>query len=219
MDNVLSTLIVWAVIYFLEKVTMLFIAIHYHYRADGNRIEKSKRIRKALAKLYDASTSIHPFLQGPFASEDAILRHSKRSKGLNGTFLSVRGYKNMSSNLIVDHALEESRSSAALARRIWLSLVPEGHETLEMQDVIEVFGPGRKSEAEEVFSVIDENENGDVTLNEMILIVVDVGRTRSAVYQGMTDINRAINVLDWICCILVAMAIVIYAGKHLLLPP
>ncbi|MCJ1355477.1 MAG: hypothetical protein MMC33_005469 [Icmadophila ericetorum] len=211
MDDVLSVLIVWAVIYFLEKIVMLFIAIHYHYRADGSRIEKSKRIRKALAKLYDASTSVYPFLQGPFTSEDAIIRQSKRSRGLNGTFLAGRGYKNMPSNLIVDHALEESKSSAALARRIWLSLVPEGRETLEVRDLIEVFGPCRKGDAEEVFAVIDENENGDVTLNEMILTVVDVGRTRTAVYQGMTDINRAINVLDWICCLLIFVAIVIYA--------
>lgn len=221
--------------FLLEKIAMLYISIHYHYRADGNRIDKSKRTRGALAMLYEASVSVYPTFREPFHTEDAIIHDmtgsgkgagalfgkmgSVGSKVMNGVenFFNPNEkshwFKSASTYSIVDRALEHQKSSAALAKRIWMSLVPEGRNVLTVHDIIEVLGPHRKADAENSFKVIDENQNGDVTLNEIVLTVLETGNMRHSVYQGMTDINRAINTLDWICVVLTAMTVTVYAGR------
>ena len=235
MGEILGIAIIWAVLYTLQKISTLYISIHYHYRADGNRIEKSKRMRGALATLYEASTSLYPAFRDPFLSEDKIIRGSAESSNQAGAFLSklnsagtkltnrlesVLGnseksnkFKPATTYAIIDRALEHQASSATLAKRLWMSLVPEGHSTLTVEDVIEVLGSQRRVEAEDAFKIIDENENNDITLSEMILAVLETGKTYRAVYQGMTDINRVVNTLDWICCAVIMMAVTVYAGK------
>ena len=207
LNDILSILVVWAIIYFLEKLAMLYLSIHYHYRTDGNRVERSKSLRNSLATLYDASTSVCPRNQAPFVLEDSVIRDGGKSR-LRG---KLRHLPN--SLAVVDNALESQKSSAALAKRIWMSLVPEGRDVLTLNDINEVLGPKRRVEAEEAFNALDGNENGDLTLKEMILIVVETGNSRHAVYQGMTDINRAINSLHWILIILITMTVAVFISK------
>ena len=205
-NDILTMAVVWAVLFFLEQIVMLFISIHYHYRADGVRIEESKRRRNALLTLYEASISLYAPFQAEFQSEDMVIRNGK-GEGKR-KFLSK--FSSSNPKVIVDHALEDQRSSAAMAKRIWMSLVPEGRDVLTVQDIIEVLGIHRRAEAEEAFANLDKNENGDINLSEMVLIVLETGRTRRVVYQGMTDINRAINVLDWMSRCLIMMAVIIF---------
>lgn len=54
---------------------------------------------------------------------------------------------------IVVEALEKSKSSEALAKRLWMSFAVENQEALRIEDIIEVLGPSRKDEAEEAFNV------------------------------------------------------------------
>ncbi|MCJ1477830.1 hypothetical protein MMC13_006503 [Lambiella insularis] len=204
-NDILTMLVVWAVLFFFEQMAMLYVSIHYHYRADGVRIEESKRRRNALMMLYEASISVYAPFHTQFRAEDAIVRSAKGSG--KGKFLSK--FSSSNPKVIVDHALEDQRSTAALAKRTWLSLVPEGRDVLTLQDVVEVLGVHRRIEAEEAFQSLDKNENGDINLNEMILIALETGRTRRDVYQGMTDINRAITVLDWMFRMLIMMAVVV----------
>ena len=207
LNDLLSIFVVWACLFFFEKMAMLYISIHYHYRSESNRIDRSKRLRKALATLYTASTSICPKFQDPFGEEDQVIREGGRSK--------LRGkLRHLASPLaVVDNALESQRSAAALAKRIWRSLVPESHSALTANDIIEVLGPKRQEEAEEAFRVLDDNENGDLTLKEMVLTVLETANTRQAVYQGMADIDHAINSLHWIAVILINMTVVVFVSE------
>ncbi|RDL39409.1 uncharacterized protein BP5553_03749 [Venustampulla echinocandica] len=103
-----------------------------------------------------------------------------------------------SAHSIVIEALEKTRSSEALAKRLWMSFVVEGKESLSLDDIREVLGPSRADEAEEVFACIDSDGNGDISLEEMILKVVEIGRERKAIATSMRDIGQAIGVLDQI---------------------
>lgn len=212
-NDILTIALIWAILFFVEKLAMLFISIHYHYRADGVRIEESKKRRNALLTLYDAAVSLYPPFHTSFRSDDALIRDDNASG--NGAAKLFSKLKNASSKVIVDHALESQRSSAALGKRVWMSLVPEGRSVLTVQDITEVLGLHRRVEAEDAFKALDTNENGDITLNEMVLTVLETGRSRRMVYQGMTDINRAINTLDWICCTLILMTVCVYASKSI----
>lgn len=97
---------------------------------------------------------------------------------------------------IVINALERRRSREALAKRIWLSFVVEGKDALYLDDIVEVFGSGREEEAAECFAMLDRDGNGDVSLEEMILTVAEMGRVRKSIARSMHDVDQAIHVLD-----------------------
>ncbi|EOA82563.1 uncharacterized protein SETTUDRAFT_96226 [Exserohilum turcica Et28A] len=101
-----------------------------------------------------------------------------------------------SAHSVVITALERNRSAEALARRIWMSMVVEGKNALYMEDLVEVMGAGRQEEAEECFSAIDRDGNGDISLEEMILTVTDFARQRKSINSSMHDVDQAINALD-----------------------
>ncbi|KAJ8110494.1 hypothetical protein OPT61_g6679 [Boeremia exigua] len=118
-----------------------------------------------------------------------------------------------SAHSIVLTALERNRSAEALAKRIWMSFVVEGKNELYQEDLIEVMGPGRADEAEECFGSLDRDGNGDISLDEMILTVTEIGRERKAINSSMHDVDAAINALDgllftvvFIVCIFVFIA-------------
>lgn len=113
-----------------------------------------------------------------------------------------------SSHSIVVEALEKRRTSEALARRIWMSLVVEGSEELSEDDIIEVLGPERRHEAEEAYEALDRDGNGDISLDEMIQTVVEWGRERKAIGTSMVDVAQAISVLDRMLCSIVLIAVV-----------
>ncbi|OOQ82354.1 serine/threonine protein kinase [Penicillium brasilianum] len=97
---------------------------------------------------------------------------------------------------IVVEALERKRCAAALARRIWMSFVVEGRDSLYLEDIVEVLGPDHEAEAEECFAALDKDGNGDVSLDEMILTISEFGRMRKSLNHSMHDVDQAIHVLD-----------------------
>ncbi|KAK4187582.1 Mechanosensitive ion channel-domain-containing protein [Podospora australis] len=114
-----------------------------------------------------------------------------------------------SAHSIVVEALEKVRSSEAMARRIWMSFVVEGRESLSMDDIIEVMGPAHREEAEECFASIDADQNGDISLDEMIRKVVETGKERKAIANSMKDISQALTVFDKVLLFVVLIVVVI----------
>ncbi|KAA8572703.1 hypothetical protein EYC84_003294 [Monilinia fructicola] len=115
-----------------------------------------------------------------------------------------------SAHSVVIEALEKTKSSEALARRLWMSFAVEGKDSLSAEDLEEVLGVGRKLEAEEIFEALDNDGNGDISLDEMIMKVVDIGRDRKSIANSMRDVGQAIGVLDQVLLIIV-LIIVIFA--------
>ncbi|KAI1139649.1 Mechanosensitive ion channel-domain-containing protein [Hypoxylon sp. FL0543] len=113
-----------------------------------------------------------------------------------------------SAHSIVVEALEKVRTSEALAKRIWMSFVVEGNEALYVDDVIEVLGPGHREEAEECFAAIDADSNGDISLDEMIRKVVEVGKERKAIGNSMKDISQALAVFDQVLLFVVLLIVI-----------
>ena len=118
-----------------------------------------------------------------------------------------------SSHSVVVEALEKRRSSEALAKRIWMSLVIEGKDALYQEDVAESLPEHRQREAVEVFQALDKDGNGDVSLDEMILSVCEIGRERKAIASSLHDVDQAINILEnllltiaFVVCIFVFVA-------------
>ncbi|KAG9228527.1 hypothetical protein BJ875DRAFT_489781 [Amylocarpus encephaloides] len=119
---------------------------------------------------------------------------------------------------IVVEALEKTRSSEALAKRLWMSFVVEGREALYAEDLEEVLGPSRGLEADDAFSSLDGDGNGDISLEEMILKVVEIGRDRKAIASSMHDVGQAIGVLDnillWVLFVIVIFIFVAFQNTN-----
>jgi hypothetical protein len=118
-----------------------------------------------------------------------------------------------SAHSIVVEGLEKKRSTEALARRLWMSFVVEGSDSLSVEDIREVLGPARQEEADEAFLAIDADENGDISLDEMIMKVVEIGRDRKAIAKSMNDIGQAIAVFDQVLVIVALILIIFVFGK------
>ena len=117
------------------------------------------------------------------------------------------------SHSVVVQALERRRSSEALARRVWLSFVLEGKEDLYLEDVIEVLGSDKEDEAHEIFDCLDVDGNGDISLDEMILRISEIGRERAALANSMRDVDQAITVLDnLLMTVVFVMAVFIFVA-------
>lgn len=104
----------------------------------------------------------------------------------------VTGNKNIlnpnSPYAIVVEALSRKKSSEALAKRIWMSFVPEGHSELQKEDLLEVMGQEHAVQAEECFQSLDKDDNGDVSLDEMVMHVMHMHTERYAVAKSMADV-------------------------------
>ena len=118
-----------------------------------------------------------------------------------------------SAHSIVVEALEKNTSSEALARRIWMSFAVEGRETLAEEDILEVLGPERADEGRECFAFLDHDNNKDVSLDEMILTVCEIGRERKAITRSLRDVDSAIRALDSMLCVMVFVIVVFVFGE------
>ncbi|CUS07799.1 unnamed protein product [Tuber aestivum] len=110
---------------------------------------------------------------------------------------------------IVVNALQRTRSSEALARRIWMSFVSEGQTALAKEDLLEVMGPDHEEQALECFSSLDRDNNGDVSLDEMVMHVVHMHNERHDVARSMQDVDNAIRALDSVLSFIVFVIVVL----------
>lgn len=117
-------------------------------------------------------------------------------------------FKPNSAHAIVVQALERNKSSEALAKRLWMSFVIEGRDVLYHDDVVDVLGPDKADEAEECFAVLDRDGNGDVSLDEMIMTITEIGRERKSLANSLHDVDQAINVLDRLLLVVCLIAII-----------
>ncbi len=101
-----------------------------------------------------------------------------------------------SAQRMVVEALEKTKSSKALAQRVWLSFVMEGNDVLHLSDIQEVLGPNSHDIAEECFDLLDPDRNGDVTLDEIALKVTELCIERKAIGRSVHDVSQAIKALD-----------------------
>ncbi|KAM7208365.1 Mechanosensitive ion channel protein 8 [Naviculisporaceae sp. PSN 640] len=235
--DVLEQCALWTGFYVLEKIVILYITIHYHFRSDMGRIGHSKDMQNALMALYEASVYLYPVGCPEFEEEDALINNAMGSEhgehrlhasrylarlGVDtyaltsffGNFLQRDPQRHWlrpaTTYAIVERAIANPKSAAALGRRIWMSFVVVGKDKLTAQDISEVLGPFRKAEAEGYFKILDENEAGDIQLDEMEWTVAEAGRVRNNIYRSMHNADHCINTFDWVCLAMIAFIMVFF---------
>ncbi|KAG7125310.1 Mechanosensitive ion channel protein Msy2 like [Verticillium longisporum] len=169
--TILGALFSSAAVYLAEKAIVQLIGISYHQRSFALRIKACKREVHLLGLLYDASRTLFPMYCAEFEEDDDIISDSilaQTGKKVGGAAVPLKFVGNIgrvgdkvtaafgnvaseitgkqvfnpnSAHSIVIEALEKTKSSEALARRIWMAFVCEGNDSLYLEDVQEVLGP------------------------------------------------------------------------------
>jgi hypothetical protein len=236
-QRVLLASIAVAALFLGEKLVIQLIGINYHRRQFNARVLESKHKVRMLDSLYTASTAIFPAYCPEFRNEDFIILTGvdERHKDANAQFIGKLAWvgENVQSavgnvageftgsqsfnptathNVVID-ALEMKTSSEALGRRLWQSLVEEGNDALYRNDILDILGANRKEEAEDIFNTLDTDQNGDISLEEMIMMVTDIAIERKAIARSMHDVGQAVKVLDRFLSAMVLLALGIIYGK------
>lgn len=118
-----------------------------------------------------------------------------------------------SPHAVVSWALERKAASEALAHRVFTALVAEGNDALYQKDIERVLGAENERIVEEIFHALDKDGNGDVSLEEMAMMVTELGEGRRAMTRSLHDVDRAIKALDRILMVCVLVGAGMIYGK------
>ena len=118
-----------------------------------------------------------------------------------------------SPHAVVSWALERKAASEALAHRVFTALVAEGNDALYQKDIERVLGAENERIVEEIFHALDKDGNGDVSLDEMTMMVTELGEGRRAMTRSLHDVDRAIKALDRILMVCVLVGAGMIYGK------
>ena len=210
-----------AALFIAQKLIVQLISVNYHRRQFNARVLESKLKVRMLDGLTEFSLKMFPLNERPFETEDfeiltgidasqqdpssaklvgGVAMYTEMLQSTVGNITSeITGARSKQStaihNLVVE-ALESKRASRALGARLWQSFVEEGKDALFRSDIEEIFGRGREEEANEVFNLLDQDNNGDISLDEMVMTVLEISRERKAIAASMHDVGQAVRVLD-----------------------
>jgi hypothetical protein len=208
-------------LYFVEKILIHLLTVNYRKRQFKTKVEESKRMTQILVLLYEESVKLYPGFCARFASEDqdihrsltlgATLNRVGEQSRLRKTVSKFYGAEAMeetkarlqgkevlkpgSPRSVVLRALETVKASEALARRLWLSFTFESDVVTE-DDISRILGADRSEDALDIYHALDKDENGDISLEEMIQLVTQFSREKHNIERSMHDIGQAVKSLD-----------------------
>lgn len=225
-------------LFFVEKVLVHLLTVKYRKRQFKVRVEENKRTTRILAQMYEASVRLHPEFCTRFALEDDKIHRSETLRaaaegGLQQSRLRKRvskfyGVDAMaetkarlqgkevlkvgSPRSVVLRALESERASEALARRLWFSFSVESDAVTE-DDIIRILGPGREEDALDVFFALDKDENGNISLEEMVFLLKQLSIDKKDTERSIHDIGQAVKSLDRILEVFLFFASILLYSK------
>ena len=91
-----------------------------------------------------------------------------------------------------------------LARRLYRTFVAEGADTIVNDDLKNAFD--NNEEAESAFSMFDKDLNGDISMQELESVCVEIGRERKSITASLKDLDSVVSKLDAILVFFVGIA-------------
>jgi hypothetical protein len=227
-------------LFFVEKVLIHLLTVNYRKRQFRVRVEESKRTTHILALMYEASIRLYPGFCARFAFEDSKIHRSQtltaageggvRQSRLRKTVSKFYGAEAVaetkarlqgkevlkvgSPRSVILRALESEEASEALARRLWLSFTTES-EIVTEGDIARILGPDLEDDALDIFHALDKDENGDISLEEMVLLLTQFSRDKTSIERSIHDIGQAVKSLDRILEVfLLFVSILLYSKSR-----
>lgn len=199
-------------------------------RTYADRIEINKFQIGSLTKLYAYSTSKITDKDEDFEENDGTpgsgirtpfqyaKKAQKTAKGaLNkvgdvagavaADFTGKKANKSTAPGQVVITLLRSTAGSQVLARRLYRTFARDGFDTVFAGDLKEAFD--NNEEAEAAFMMFDKDMNGDISMEELESVCVEIGRDRKSITASLKDLDSVVARLDNVFSFLVFIIVII----------
>ncbi|EQL37433.1 hypothetical protein BDFG_01042 [Blastomyces dermatitidis ATCC 26199] len=215
-NKIIVSVFVGATLNFIEKIIIQLIAISFHLRTYADRIEINKFQIGSLAKLYAYSKQKikledRDFEESPpqtsgnrtpmqYAGVAQRVARSALNKvgdvagAVAGDFTGKTVNKSSHPHQVVLTLLSTTSGSQVLARRMYRTFVRDGFDTIFSGDLKAAFDNG--DEAEAAFTMFDKDMNGDISMEELEAVCVEIGRERKSITASLKDLDSVVSKLD-----------------------
>jgi len=217
LNKIIIAVFVGAVLNFIEKIIIQLIAISFHLRTYADRIELNKFQIGSLTKLYIYSRSKIAMEDAEFEEKPSgpvsgartpAMYADKATKALNDTFAKVGDIagtvagdftgkevaKSGHPAQVILTLLNSTPGSQVLARRLYRTFVRDGFDTVSSEDLKHAFE--NQDEAQAAFSMFDKDMNGDISMEELESVCVEIGRERKSITASLKDLDSVVSKLD-----------------------
>lgn len=124
-----------------------------------------------------------------------------------GDFTGREVAKSNHPHQVVITLLRTTAGSQILARRLYRTYVAEGGDTIAPEDLRVAFDNDEESEA--AFVMFDKDMNGDISMEELEAVCVEIGRERKSISASLKDLDSVVSKLDSILLFLCAVIVLI----------
>jgi small-conductance mechanosensitive channel len=235
LNKIIIVIFVWTILNLIEKVIIQLIAISFHLRTYADRIEINKFQIGSLVKLYQWSraqieedddafqekdqdqtgsgtkTPLHYAGKAGRAAQKVAEKVGNKVGDVAGGVVSDftgRRVKNSGDPYQVILTLLRSTSGCqVLARRLYRTFVRDGFDTVFSGDLKEAFD--NNEEAEAAFVMFDRDMNGDISMEELEAVCVDIGRERKSITASLKDLDSVVSKLDDVFMFFVFVIVII----------
>ena len=217
LNKIIISVFVGATLNFVEKLCIQLIAISFHLRTYADRIENNKFQIGSLTKLYiyskrkiameDAEFEEKPSglasgTRTPAQMADravvainkAVARVGDVAGGIAGDFTGKSVTKSSHPHQVILTLLHSNAGSQVLARRMYRTFVRDGFETISSGDLKAAFDV--EEEADAAFNMFDKDMNGDISMEELEAVCVEIGKERKSITHALKDLDSVVSKLD-----------------------
>ncbi|KAJ5874970.1 Mechanosensitive ion channel MscS [Penicillium soppii] len=222
LNKIIIVIFVWTILNFIEKILIQLIAISFHLRTYADRIEINKFQIGSLTKLYEHSRSMLTDKDEAFEEKDDKEKPTgiktpmhyagkaqKKAKGaLNkvgnrvgdvagAVVADVTGRtatRSTDAYQVILTLLRTTGGCQVLARRLYRTFVRDGFDTVFGGDLKAAFEDSEEAEA--AFTMFDRDMNGDISMEELEAVCVDIGRERKSITASLKDLDSVVSKLD-----------------------
>lgn len=215
MNKVLVAFLVGFSLNFIEKIILQLIAISFHLRTYQDRIELNKFQIGSLAKLYKYSKEKIAMEDSEFEGEKGpsgartpgqlVTEAQKNIKEGMAKFGDIAGKvagdftgKQVTSsghpNQVVLQLIGSTSGAQVLARRLYRTFARPETETVHADDLKDAFESDEEADA--AFKMFDKDLNGDISMEELEAVCVEIGRERKSITASLKDLDSVVSKLD-----------------------
>lgn len=228
LNKVIISVFVAATCNFIEKLCIQLIAISFHLRTYADRIDINKFQIGSLTKLYVYSKAQIAMEDAEFeekappsgartpgiiadqarvAVNKAVARVGDVAGTVAGDFTGRKIEKSGHPSQVVLALLNTTSGSQILARRLYRTFVREEFETVFSGDLKPAFD--NDDEADAAFSMFDKDMNGDISMDELEAVCVEIGRERKAITASLKDLDSVVSKLDDVLFFIVVVVFIL----------
>lgn len=232
MNKIIIAIFAGTTLNFIEKVIIQLIAISFHLRTYADRIELNKFQIGSLTKLYqyskekiqmdDSDFEDHPQSGGPGSGARTPMQYVQKAQKTAGIAFSKVGdvagkvagdftgkqvKKSSHPHQVILMLLNSVSGSQVLARRLFRTFVRDDSDTVLSDDLKHAFDSDEEADA--AFTMFDKDLNGDISMDELESVCVEIGRERKSITASLKDLDSVVSKLDGILFFIVLLITVL----------